>query len=448
MSISVPYAEFQNARGLLAENGGPWRTELSTDSFCFSSSAGFCQDVGCIMCTAYVYSSMMTFNNKIFVNISVPMAQYGNVNSLDFTFGYSLDWMSDKTAAGTPLSSRLTVGSTSFTDNFVSMQYRPDPSLGGNPFSHSGTTSVAKSSDGAVGYIPVTINFTFTREADSLLDWWMKALGFQITTQTTPGSVTSAVSSMVSSSSTISGSSQTSGARSSSLSNLALPGISQSSTASTASDIFGVSVSSASLPNSSPSVTNNKSTSAIVGGVVGGFFLMGALAILLLLLYKRKMRRLEQKHSIWKNKEKNAGFEYIGGGEDQLMRTPFSEGFPPSPSPRMDDVKSPISPDVSNAKANPDSTVLSVTSASSPATPLYRSDHSTSQSNDHRRSRGHERHRPPSDYASALHPEAPPPAYSDVNAATNDHGHEREDEEDEEEEESLPENRGGALPTR
>ncbi|KAG8771081.1 hypothetical protein FRC20_002230 [Serendipita sp. 405] len=444
MSISVPYAEFQNARGLLAENGGPWRTELSTDSFCFSSSAGYCQDVGCITCNAYVYSSMRTFSNKIFVNISVPMAQYGNANSLDFTFGYSLDWMSDKTTAGTPLSSRLTVGSTSFTDNFVSIQYYPEPSLGGNPFSHSGTTSVAKSSDGTVGYIPITINFTFTREADSLLDWWMKALGFQITTQTSPGSVTSAVSSTVSSSSTINGSSQTSGARSSSLSNVALPGISQSSTA---SDISGVSVSSASLPNSGPSVTNNKSTSAIVGGVVGGFVLLGALAILFLLLYKRKMRRLEQKHSIWKNKERNAGFEHLGGGEDQLMRTPFSEGFPPSPSPRMDDVKSPIFPDISNAKANPDSTVLSVTSASSPATPLYRSDHTTSQSSGHRRSRGHERHRPPSDYASALHPEAPPPAYSDVNAATNDHGHERGYEEDEEEG-SPPENRGGALPTR
>ncbi|KAG9022279.1 hypothetical protein FS842_006218 [Serendipita sp. 407] len=130
MSISVPYADFQNARGLLAENGGPWRTELSTDSFCFSSSAGFCRDVGCMMCNVYVYSSMRTFTNKIFVNISVPMAQYGNANSLDFTFGYSLDWMSDKTAAGTPLSSRLTVGSASFTDNFVSVQYRSDPSLG------------------------------------------------------------------------------------------------------------------------------------------------------------------------------------------------------------------------------------------------------------------------------------------------------------------------------
>ncbi|KAG8765696.1 hypothetical protein FRC15_006831, partial [Serendipita sp. 397] len=210
-----PYADFQNARGLLVENGGPWRTELSTDSFCFSSSVGFCQDVGCMMCNVYVYSSMRTFSNKIFVNISVPMAQYGNANSLDF-----------------------------------------------------GTTSVTKSSDGTVGYIPVTIDFTFTREANSLLDWWMKGLGFQITTQTTPVSVASVASASPStiSSSTIGLSSQASSILSPSLSNVILPNVSYYSTS---SGMFDVPVSST-RSDSDASSLRKDSVPPIIIGVMGG----------------------------------------------------------------------------------------------------------------------------------------------------------------------------------
>ncbi|KAG8821882.1 hypothetical protein FRC18_011177, partial [Serendipita sp. 400] len=322
MSIPVSYADFQAHDSRLVEDGGPWRTELSTDAFCDSVPPDFCLDyIRCVGCVVFIYGSTRTYTSKFLVNISIPMAQYGNANTLDFTFGYNLAWMSNYTAPGTPLSSRLTVGSTSFTDNFVSTRYF-GASLG-DPFYHSGTTNLAKSPDGALGYIPITIDFSFTRELNSDTEWWMKGLGLQITTQTTSGSVASASSSMgssLSSSSSISGSSQTSRYPSSSLSNVALPGISQPSTA---SDIFGVSVASTSLPNSNDSLTDKKSTPAIVGGVVGG----------------KKIQRLKHRHLSWQHKDENTGFERMGGGE--LIRTPYLERPLPSPARHIDASKSP-----------------------------------------------------------------------------------------------------------
>ncbi|KAG8849779.1 hypothetical protein FRC20_002231 [Serendipita sp. 405] len=226
-----------------------------------------------------------------------------------------------------------------------------------------------------------------------------------------------------SSSSSVSGTSQTSRNPSSSLSNVALPGVSQPSTASTASDIFGVSVASTSLPNSNDSLTDKKSTPAIVGGVVGGCVLLGALAIFLLLLYRKKIQRLKHRHLSWQHKDEDTGFERMGGGE--LIRTPYLERPLPSPARHIDESKSPSSPDTLNSRANPDSIVSSITSASSPVTPSNRSGRSNSQNNDLRRnpSHGHERHQSTSNYASTLHPEVPPPAYSDVNENTDDHGH-------------------------
>ncbi|KAG8818937.1 hypothetical protein FRC19_010219 [Serendipita sp. 401] len=113
----------------------------------------------------------------------------------------------------------------------------------------------------------------------------------------------------------------------------------------------------------------------------------------------------------------------MGGGE--LIRTPYLERPLPSPARHIDASKSPSSPDTLNLRANPDSTVSSITSASSPVTPSNRSGRSNSQNNDPRRnpSHGYERHQSTSNYASTLHPEVPPPAYSDVNENTDDHGH-------------------------
>ncbi|KAG8814876.1 hypothetical protein FRC19_001428 [Serendipita sp. 401] len=448
MSISVPYADFQNARGLLAENGGPWRTELSTDSFCFSSSAGFCRDVGCMMCNVYVYSSMRTFTNKIFVNISVPMAQYGNANSLDFTFGYSLDWMSDKTAAGTPLSSRLTVGSASFTDNFVSVQYRSDPSLGGNPFSHSGTTSVTKSSDGTVGYIPVTIDFTFTRELNSLLDWWMKGLGFQITTQTTPVSVASVASASPStiSSSTIGLSSQAPSIPSPSLSNVILPNVSYYSTS---SGMFDVPVSSA-RSDSDASSSRKDSVPPIIIGVMGGIFLLGAIAIFLLLLYRKKMRKLEQRRLEWRSKDENGGSEWMSG-EDASRRTSYSEWFLPNPAHRVGGSKATVARHWIDPGARPDSRSFAITPSYYPATSSYESDQAESrhEGNDEGRSPrlGPSQQQSTPNYASVLYPRIPPPAYSTTSQTTHEPPHRNKDSEEDEGLENPGTNDRRALPT-
>ncbi|KAG8830929.1 hypothetical protein FRC20_008253, partial [Serendipita sp. 405] len=227
---------------------------------------------------------------------------------------------------GTRLSSTLSVGSASYTDNFVSTQWS-SPSLG-NPFSHSGATTLSKSSDGTIGYIPITIDFTFVWELGSQYSWFMKGLGLQITTPITSVSAESSTST----------STQSGSATSTTIapSQVSLPGFSQYPAVSSADSApVGSNVPSSSGPSSSGSSSSGPSTkktsnSAIIGGVIGGIALLSVLVFLLLRAHKRKLKEVELAQPTWWNGGVNTDVERGDGADltNTPMKTSHSESFP------------------------------------------------------------------------------------------------------------------------
>ncbi|KAG8818142.1 hypothetical protein FRC17_010922 [Serendipita sp. 399] len=130
--------------------------------------------------------SLKSYDLSFIVNISVPMAQYGNAPSLDYYFSYGAMWAAEKTPPGLPLTSRLTVGDNPFSDDFVADNFTAFHFLrrwGGSTFEHTGTTSVLTyPADPSTGYIPITIGLTFPFTNLYYTEYYMRNATFKITT--------------------------------------------------------------------------------------------------------------------------------------------------------------------------------------------------------------------------------------------------------------------------
>ncbi|KAG8814877.1 hypothetical protein FRC19_001429 [Serendipita sp. 401] len=432
MALSVAYSDFQTPNSALTSEGGPWRVETSTELYCWTARTTFCNDYGrCVACDFTYLAAGLSYDVKYLVNISVPMSQYGNANNLDYTFSYNLNWASFNMSAGTPLSSSVTVGSSRNTDNFGASDAAwllRDGSVTslGDPFTHAGTTSVLKSADGTTGYIPITIDFSFTRTAGAECRWFMKGAVFKITSGS-GASATTASSSSSSPSVSVSGT-VTSASTALTLSSVALPGLSQSSTLTEGQTVGSISSNTAS--------SRSIPTAAIVGGVIGGISFLAIFALILFLLYRKKIRELKRRD------------------QNMLMHTAGAVGRSGKHSSDGDSTKVPMTANQS------DSFMASPTTAglTRSAEPLYTSTattpfsvplsfHSVGLSSTDRtvdsqqqayqngQAGGQRRQRPFSNGATSFM-DVPPPAYSTVNSSVrspNDHGHDgnEEDEEDE-----------------
>ncbi|KAG8757578.1 hypothetical protein FRC14_001922 [Serendipita sp. 396] len=296
MSITVPYSEFQTPNNTLAQDGGSWVIQRSSSEFsCRSARNKGCSIQGCLTCTiSNGAASSPSYTLKYLTNVSVPMSQYGNINSLDYSFSYYLIWTSDKVAAGLPLSTKVTVGSSSNTDNFISVDHvalwdSAEIDLG-NPFSHSGTTSLLNSADGNTAYIPITIDFSFAKQR-GLCEWYLIAHTFSITTPTNgiSGPNTGALAPFLSSSSLISASiasidlSPSASIVTLSPGDILLPSSEDADTSTSNS-------SGSSSFSSNSGSTQSIPIGAILGVVLGGNFFLGIVLVFLFLLYKRRKR--------------------------------------------------------------------------------------------------------------------------------------------------------------
>ncbi|KAG8768871.1 hypothetical protein FRC15_004887 [Serendipita sp. 397] len=296
MSIAVAYDDFQIPNGALASEGGPWTVVKSTDEmYCATVNTSFCQDfTRCIGCNVRIAAPTTTYNVKYNVNISIPLVQYGNADLVDYTFSYNLNWASDKTSAGQPLTAYSTIGSSSNVNNFeVSDRYwlwYSSPTSLGDPVIHTGSTSVTKSTDGLTGFIPITIDFSFKRSPGADVTFYMKGATFQITTPPSfahPSSSSSnIVTSLLFSASTVSPSSSLSAVP------LPFPNVTRS-TVLTENAAIGF-VSSAARPTPPSTTTDLPIISSIaIGTIVAGLVVVGASAVALICLFRRKLNKLE-----------------------------------------------------------------------------------------------------------------------------------------------------------
>ncbi|KAG8829848.1 hypothetical protein FRC17_005907 [Serendipita sp. 399] len=429
MSISVSYNDFQTPNGALTSEGGPWRVVTSSSElYCWTARTTFCNDYGrCVACQINYASTSLSYNTKYLVNISIPMSQYGNVDTLDYTFAYNLNWASDQIAAGTPLSNTVTVGSSRNTNNFAAsdpgwLLHSSSTTSLGDPFTHSGTTSISKSADGNTGYIPITIDFSFTRTAGADCNWYMKGAVFHITN---PAS-SAAGSSSPSATGTVA---QVSGA-SSSLSVLALPAISQQSNSEGGDAAVGT------LPSSSASNSASVSSvpiGAIVGGVLGGMALLGVFSLLLFLLYRKKVRELKRgdQDLLAHNNMATSGNGDGDSTKGPMTANPFDPFHTYHTTSPMGQTMSSIEPLHTSTTAIP-----------LPFHPVdypYGNNSFGAQQQQRTRREGQaidqQSQRPLSNDISVFGVDAPPPAYSAVHSTPNDHGHSHRGDEDDEEEE-------------
>ncbi|KAG8800985.1 hypothetical protein FRC16_001530 [Serendipita sp. 398] len=428
MSITVPYSAFQNPDNTLSENGGSWVIQRSSNElYCYSGSrTGGCASQGCLTCTILEGAVASSYNLKYIVNVSIPMSQYGNVNSLDYNFAYHFKWTSDQVDAGRPLSTQLNVGTSSNTDNFISsdhaaLWFTDNPVLG-DPFSHSGTTSLLKSADGATAYIPITVDFSFSRPP-GLCMWYLVARTFRITTLTSGGtSPSSGSNSSIGASSSVLGSNSLSPTGSVTsisgpmpllpLSSMTVPGFSPQT--SYAHDNGG---STSSSPSDSDS-TRNAPTATIVGGVIGGISLLGIVVLVILLLYKRKQRRLRRKE--WEVSMQNVA---VAGGNDEdvlpmrisatmavrepyLGQTAFSSLDEIKPTRSSNDLRPGVNVPVAPVFTVPSSVVTS-------QLPSHQPDIQRPET--HAPRRGHQTLFSP---VPTIDTDVPPPAYSTVNSTS------------------------------
>ncbi|KAG8776907.1 hypothetical protein FRC15_011630, partial [Serendipita sp. 397] len=92
-------------------------------------------------------------------NVSVPLIQYDNVNSLEYNFSYSINWASNKISSGYGLVSNLIVGDCSFSDIFYSDDYEElmhiRQTWTGTTFEHSGNATVYTYNNQPTVYIPI-----------------------------------------------------------------------------------------------------------------------------------------------------------------------------------------------------------------------------------------------------------------------------------------------------
>ncbi|KAG8772247.1 hypothetical protein FRC15_002875, partial [Serendipita sp. 397] len=422
MSISTPYNDFQAPNNVVAEGGGPWSTPASSsDLFCWTGPKnGFCSTYGCIPCTHVIGSMILTFNVKYIANVTLPLSHYGNPDYVDYTFDYNLNWASDKTAAGAPLTARVSIGDSSSIENFGASDHAwlwwSRATTLGDPFHHAGTTSLLKSADGLTGYIPIIIDFSFTRQIGSHCQWYFIGGNFRITPKATtgnspfsgPGIIAAGTSSSVASSlpSFIGPMTQSA---SHSLSSIILPGF---STQSVSSSLSGqVSTGGGLGPLSSPPGVSAMSaqtvpTAAVIGAILGLLSLLGFLALFLFLLYRKS-----KKQPMERDKNDLVDIDAEGGNDDSrraetTVRSGSFIGFGIS----LSEPKSSYQPNGFTNVAAPPSTIPS---PPNPNNHLYENLQPIPQQreNHRRRSTRHD-HRPQpslSSYVTAYNMDAPPP---------------------------------------
>ncbi|KAG8824018.1 hypothetical protein FRC17_009200 [Serendipita sp. 399] len=359
------------------------------------------------------------------------------------TFAYNLNWASVQMPAGTPLSSTVTVGSFQYTHNFGAsdagwLLYSSSTTSLGDPFTHTGTTSLLKSADGTIGYIPITIDFPYTRTAGASCRAFMKGAAFHITSPTS-----SSASSAGSPNTPVAGTVTRISSSSSLLSSVTLPAISQQSNAAAtvAAEDTGVdTLPSTSASSSSPVLAQHSSppTGAIIGGVVGGIALLGIFALILLLLYKKKIRELktgEPDLLTYNTNTTTTGGNGDGDSTKGPMRTASFDPFAtyPASSP-MGQTMSSIEP------LHTASTTLIPLPFRPIETPFGNRGFDIQRQQQQRRApregqtTNQQGNRPLSGDTSVAGTGAEaPPAYSAVHSASNSHRHGEEDEDDEEE---------------
>ncbi|KAG8827544.1 hypothetical protein FRC17_007812, partial [Serendipita sp. 399] len=291
-------------------------------------------------------------------------------------------------------------------------QYADVSMPAGDPFTHSGTTLLIKSSDGLTGYIPIELEFPFSRAPGSLCVWYFIAHPFRITTPLNSASGSRPIATSGSTSS-LSSSSYT---RAVMLSSLTLPGLTSQSISSSSSPSPGdVSVGSSSSSSSSNLTAHRSvSTAAILGGVLGGLFLLGVFALMCFRLYRKALIKRVGDYPVKTNFTQ--GDDIVDGHPMRIPATsigPFL-GYPIALTDEIKALNSPSGRTGASPPPPPSPPQLGITTSQSNAE--IANARSGLQGEDHRRrgpGRDRRRHSSLSNL-STFRMDVPPPAYSDV----------------------------------
>ncbi|KAG8806811.1 hypothetical protein FRC17_004802 [Serendipita sp. 399] len=279
MPSPVPYSRFITQNGASVTQDGPWTVTKSSSE---------------IECRSALEPS---YNIKFEVNVSIPANLIGNSNTITYDWTYNAAFGSGVKPRGTSLSISSYVGYNSYVDSIPSDDL--DELIAtrqtwiNSPFSHSGSTSVVQYGDPTTGYVSIIIDFSFSRELNSDVDYFMKGASFRLTngpasttsiSTTTSTTHTSSHLSLNSSSISSAGNS----ARSSSQIASGTPIISVGGDGQTYSIVGGVTVGHSSYSDSATS----KRIPTIVGAVIGAALI---LSTLLFFWFRARRKRYQQR---------------------------------------------------------------------------------------------------------------------------------------------------------
>lgn len=266
---------------------------MSTTEPTYTTLTGsICSDVpSCLFLSWTATTTNTAFAVNYQANVSIPLDQYGNIDSVNFNLAYNIEWASSKVSQGTSISthSSVGIGGVSFMDNTSADDYnaltRTRNTWISSPFGHSGSVTPERYGDAKSGYVTLYIGITMPVEAGANIAYYVKGITFEVTNPivNAPSSGSTTVTSTASSTSGVSQSGSSTGSSTRLHSELgALPGLS-SGTSPLSSGGASVGSGGSAASGVAPPKT------AIIAGVVGS--LLGAIALVVVIWFIRRRRQ-------------------------------------------------------------------------------------------------------------------------------------------------------------
>ncbi|KIM26127.1 hypothetical protein M408DRAFT_25567 [Serendipita vermifera MAFF 305830] len=189
-SNPIRYDDFRASNQGFGDSGGPWETRFVGDpdsAQCGSTRETWCDGV-CLECRIYPPAEAGTYHLTYITNISVNMAQYGEANSLDFTWSYWPLYTGSNIQSGSLFPIRSQISDISYNDTMISTDFSwfhggAHSWIGSPMISHNGTVTVNRGLDSNIGYIGIVIYYEPKATSHTeTINHFIKDINFNITT--------------------------------------------------------------------------------------------------------------------------------------------------------------------------------------------------------------------------------------------------------------------------
>ncbi|KAG9052004.1 hypothetical protein FS842_010646 [Serendipita sp. 407] len=210
----ISYQDFLSSNGGLLNDNGPWMVRRSyvDDINCGSINPWFCTDVpSCLSCWVFPSATQTSYSVSFHTKVAFDLSQYGGATTLEYEWSYT-PWFGRTSNAAGKVDVTTSVGDNFYTDEIdegdVLLLLRNQTGWNYTPFKRSGSMKLSTNDAQTIGYIPLSINITFSRQSNQYIDFYVKGAALRIITQTASITLSGGISPSSTALTTISSSSQ------------------------------------------------------------------------------------------------------------------------------------------------------------------------------------------------------------------------------------------------